>query len=847
MELHKRWRLLVTLALIVLMAMPATALAAGRGGGGNPGNGSGGGGTSVPNNLSVPAIFVGGSSFTGVTCDGSVLNPSGTPSSGYEVAGSYYVQGVSTWHGQCTKADTATGATIDWGDNLVGTALKSGAPIRVEVGILDEAATGTGFHVVKLQPSLSDKDSAYGTTGAQVAFPYPYTTTGENGTTTPATDYVRFYDSGATFGLTNTTTGQVVVSPGTKMTAEINATGKIVYGYNWGGATANGVQTTSPTAGTYLLTFTAPKVTFSGFADPDSRTVVNGDTATLTFTVSEGSGSGSGGNGGNPGNGSGGGGGETTVPNNLSVPTVFVGTNPFGLTCPSGPIAPSGTTTTGYELSPTTPYYVQGVNIWQGQCTTADSLSGMTVDWGDNLVGTALQAGIPIRVEIGILDPAAGNMTGYHVVKLQPSLTDRESAYGTLGDPLTFPYTYDTIGEEGTPTTATDLVRAYDAGATFSLQNITTGAYVVQPGTPATAEINATGKVVYGYNWGASSEGGVVNPTPEAGTYVLTFTAPNISFSGFADPDSQTVVNGDTATLTFTVAASKSSGSSGNSGGGETSVANNLSVPAVFVGGSTFAGVTCPGSAVAPNGTPTTGYEVSPTTPYYVQGVNTWQGQCATEATVSGATVDWGDNLVGTALKEGTPIRVEVGILDPAATGMTGYHVIKLQPSLSDKLSAYGTLGNQETFPFSYDTVGEEGTTVQVTDLVRAYDAGATFSLRNTQTGAYVVPAGTLMTAEINATGKVVYGYNWGGSTENGVQTPTPTAGTYVLTFTAPNVTFSDYADAGSRTIISADGHTVTLTFTVGTSKGSGSGTVGGGGGGGGSGSGSSTLGTSGH
>jgi hypothetical protein len=62
----------------------------------------------------------------------------------------------------------------------------------------------------------------------------------------------------------------------------------------------------------------------------------------------------------------------------------------------------------------------------------------------------------------------------------------------------------------------------HDAGITFSVLNRDTGVYAVQPGTNPTAEINATGKVVYGYNLRVSA----------AGTYRIRFYAPSVTFTG---------------------------------------------------------------------------------------------------------------------------------------------------------------------------------------------------------------------------------------------------------------------------------------------------------------------------
>ena len=57
----------------------------------------------------------------------------------------------------------------------------------------------------------------------------------------------------------------------------------------------------------------------------------------------------------------------------------------------------------------------------------------------------------------------------------------------------------------------------------FSVQNLDTGNYAVPPGTNPTAEINATGKVVYGYNLRVSA----------AGNYRIQFTStPTVTFTG---------------------------------------------------------------------------------------------------------------------------------------------------------------------------------------------------------------------------------------------------------------------------------------------------------------------------
>jgi hypothetical protein len=239
-----------------------------------------------------------------------------------------------------------------------------------------------------------------------------------------------------------------------------------------------------------------------------------------------------------PGSGGGGGGGghEPGGTNNLSVPTVMIGDGFTGVTCPGGLAYPTGTPLTGYEVDPTLFYFVQGVHAWQAECTTATSATA-TAEWGDNLAGDAkLQVGKPIRVELGLFDDTALQMQGFSVVKLEPSKLDRESAYGTLA-------TDDGLG--GWDATAQYLpVRVFDAGVTFSVKNVATGTYVVPLGSNPTAEINATGKVVYGYNLRVSA----------AGEYEITFVIPSVDITGVDAGTYVTDLLGpDTVTLVINV------------------------------------------------------------------------------------------------------------------------------------------------------------------------------------------------------------------------------------------------------------------------------------------------------
>lgn len=215
--------------------------------------------------------------------------------------------------------------------------------------------------------------------------------------------------------------------------------------------------------------------------------------------------------GGGGGSGGGGGGGtETTVTNNLSVPTVFIGAAGFGLSNPALQ-PPTDTPSTGYEVAGY--YYVQGQNKWQAEYVV-QTTDTATAKWGDNLAGgsASLRAGHPIRVEMSLTSNDVTTLQGYPVIKLQPSLLDRNSAYGTLAT--------QSADSSYSATAAAMPARVWVAGAQLTITGPNGSTTAAMPG-----EINATGAVVFGYNW---------RPT-EPGTYQLQFHVPEGSVT-FSNP-----------------------------------------------------------------------------------------------------------------------------------------------------------------------------------------------------------------------------------------------------------------------------------------------------------------------
>lgn len=246
-----------------------------------------------------------------------------------------------------------------------------------------------------------------------------------------------------------------------------------------------------------------------------------------------------GGSGGGGHSGGGGGGNEpptTELGNNLSVPVHFVPSTSGAPTLrvvdpavtPSDPVGiPVSYTVNGVEGS----YYLQKTaSVWSAQFDTPVSASA-TATWGSNLTnGRALKLGKPIRVEMALGSTDSG--IGYEVVKLTDEL-DRLADYGTLGKPTPMNF------------------MVWTAGATLTIQK---SGDATATTVPIAAEINSTGKVVYGYNWGVKSGGG----TATSGTYVLTFTIPStsgVTIEGVTEGEVLGIVSytANTATVTVTV------------------------------------------------------------------------------------------------------------------------------------------------------------------------------------------------------------------------------------------------------------------------------------------------------
>jgi hypothetical protein len=232
-------------------------------------------------------------------------------------------------------------------------------------------------------------------------------------------------------------------------------------------------------------------------------------------------------------------------------------------------------------------------------------------------------------------------------------------------------------------------------------------------------------------------------------------------------------------------------------GGGKkptTELGNNLSQPAKFLSGGTTnpptVRVPCDTYSSTTNQDPTLLPVLQADTNYYwlQKSESTWTADCSSGVTVTdyGSVVelkgDWGDNLTGGGmLKAGKPIRVEMGLFEviespdgPIPVSGSGYPITNLTPDLADRLATYGLKCVSDC------TVSP---VAAIADMpYRVFDGTARLTIVQTAPTAKSIYDGP-MTAEINSTGGVVYGFNWGTSG----RTNAPQAGTYEIEFTIDN------------------------------------------------------------
>jgi hypothetical protein len=222
----------------------------------------------------------------------------------------------------------------------------------------------------------------------------------------------------------------------------------------------------------------------------------------------------------------------------------------------------------------------------------------------------------------------------------------------------------------------------------------------------------------------------------------------------------------------------------GNASAEESTLGNNLSVPAILVPSDSAGDLpvlragSC-GAALAPTGPTSTTFPG-----YYLQKTATvWQAACTVQASAN-ATVNWGDNLTSRpVLSAQQPVRVEVALEATPTAPMLGFVVDKLTPELEDRLATYGTQGVASDFT-----------------KVRVFDSGARLKIERLDGPGGVIVDGP-MSAEVNSVGAIVYGFNWGVKGKGARALP----GVYRITFftNRVNVAGVDSSDASKATFTS--------------------------------------------
>ena len=230
--------------------------------------------------------------------------------------------------------------------------------------------------------------------------------------------------------------------------------------------------------------------------------------------------------------------------NNLSVPTYFVpdrsGAPTLRVDCRQDP---DGPTMKWDGLD----YYMQKSEAtWSAPCSNRERAS-VRATWGSNLINDrTLRAGRPIRVEMQ-LTHTSDRAPGYIIENLTPSLPDRRASYGTLGIP------------DGVEDMA---YMVWAADAQLTIETVPPGVRPVYDG-PMSAEINSTGKVVYGHNWGIAK-----TDAPEPGRYKLVFTIPSTNGTVITGADDEGEPNvrftEKTATVGIYVGPAGGGGQGGN-------------------------------------------------------------------------------------------------------------------------------------------------------------------------------------------------------------------------------------------------------------------------------------------
>ncbi len=704
-------------------------LVRGKSEGGGGGGGGGGGEEGSGNNLSVPVIFAEGIGLTGQPV---AIDPGVRPSASETIEGTPAVDGGATFWDAGNVADCPSGsptyfcqggtntwramwqdaaggasvpAVIDWGDNLQSHTFNVRAPLRVET-VLYGPGTLTGFNMPYAVGSQTSE--VQGTDGSTAAMqPTVYSSSARllvqklnNATYNPATGQGTVTAT-AFDGAVYEAYGQN--GPG-YYKPEVNGAGKVIYGYS---LVFKDLGISGPVAGWWRITFLLDG------AAPQGRNV----TLTGVQETSEGE------------------------------PTLYQAHYQADRSWVDVYVAGDGSDVgTGPAIRFTNPAD-RSITVGQAITMVAEVLDegghvipGAPVTWtsGTPSVATVSDAGVVTGVTPGasIITASSGELA----VSLTVLVSEVPVDSVEIVDPR------DDVDQPLVVNNSLDFdARTYAADGT----ELTDRHVAWSTGDASIATIDQNGMAT-----------GVAD-----GTVTITAT------SELASASLALVVRGQGG----------GNGGGGTPGGGETGSGNNLSVPVLFaegigltgqpVGTDTglrpFAEETVVGTPAADGGAVfwdsgngadcPTGAEQ-----YFCQGgFNTWRAmwQDASGGGPVAVTADWGDNLESHTFNTHQPLRVEVTLYGPGT--LTGFNMpYAVGGQGSEVFGTDGTTSAMQPTVYSsaprlivqkldnatYDQASGTGTVVATVFDGAVYEA-------------YGQDGPGFYRAEVNAAGKVIYGY----------------------------------------------------------------------------------------
>lgn len=385
-------------------------------------------------------------------------------------------------------------------------------------------------------------------------------------------------------------------------------------------------------------------------------------------------------------------------------------------------------------------YCQQGVNAWQAEWRDGSTagLQHASATWGDNLISQSLKTSAPVRVEVSLNDLSIGPLAGFNMQVVSGSRTTEVQGTNNTTSPMT-PTIFSVVPH--LVVSKLDTSGGVTVGDPIVDKRVIDGIGAEEgPGNFA-AEVNVSGKVVYGYNLRVTEVGWyrvafVLDPSASNGSIAatrnvtidaLTNSATEEegggsegSGSGSAPttgpkPVPQLAGDGASTWIDIYVGPATGSGEGGGGGetGGDTGLGNNLSVPVTFAEGIGITGLPVSEDAgFRPVSTEGITVDARPFfwtgnssdcslggTPFFCQQTaNVWQADWwdASGQARRDAEVAWGDNVLTNHFNTHANVHVEVTLTDLTTPAMQGYNMAVVSGSGATELQ--GTNGTTGLF-----------------------------------------------------------------------------------------------------------------------------------------------------